>query len=734
MRRHLPLLIRAAVIAAALGSLLLPAAGWKESMSGLELAAEAALALMAFAWTPRAHWSWKAAMTALFAGDLLFNVQFRLNITAAWLYPAEGVLFILYAVALAAFLLRPYRSGERPAPGEKRFLALIAAASLYISFRYVLLPYFHSGNNAGLLNYSLATAFRAVQAATIALAFALSLRARSVRWLCLTQGVLLLSVASVALGYNEGVLLGQNPTFHEYGWLWGLLLLALSQTWPDEESGPWSRWDGIRVRMAWVTFLFNVALLWLLFVLDILQVRDAYRATSLLYVVYALWSVSNLIALRVSVNIERLLDSIGGRGARPAGAPGPLHIHEIGLFAERLREAYARIELQSAMAAIGQTAAMLAHDVRKPFALTKALISSLSSAKDDPEELARSRASIERAIAHADAMISDVMDFSRAVRLELRPESLPALLDFSLRQAAGSRPGAAVRLEYALRHTRKPLADAGRLARVFSNVLGNAAEAITVIGGRDSGTVRVSSADVRADGGNFVEVAFANDGPPVAELDLPRLFESFFTKGKTAGTGLGLASAKKTVELHGGSISARNLPGGAGVEFLVRLPASAEPDAPPERPLPELLSSAAAGPAPEAPPAARRSPGGRLVVLACDDDELARRCVALELKRVQAEGLETGVFPGARPLLDFLRSDAGARPATRYLIFTDQNMPGMSGLELAAAVRDLRLPDCRVYLVSNEPVSELGPRAAAAGAAGCLEAPLDAAAVTPLLG
>ncbi|KAF0126753.1 MAG: sensor protein [Elusimicrobia bacterium] len=730
MKKDLVLPIRYAAAATALGALFLPEARWKESISVVQLAVEAALVVLAFYLAPRSHWSWKTAVAALLAGDLLFNLQFRLDFSAWWLFPAEGVVFTAYVTALAAYLARPYGEETRLEPAERRFLALVALVCLFVSVRYVLLPYVQSGNHGGALNYFLGTAFRTVQAVAIALAFTLGLKANSAYWLLLTHGVLLLSLTSVALGYNEGVMMGQTATFHEYGWLWGLLLLVAAQTWPEKAgSGAWSRWDGIRVRLAMIIFLFNAALVGLLFGLKILIVRDAYQATSLLFIIYALWSVSNLIALQVARNIKKMMDGINAGPDAAEPAPSMLDVHEIGRFAVLLREAYAKIRLQSSLAAIGQTAAMLAHDVRRPFAMTKALLGSLGGFKDDPAELERARLAIDGAITHADSMISDVLDFSREAGAELRPESLPAILEASVGLAAHASPAPGVGIRWALRHSRKPLADAARLSRALANIFGNAAEALTRAGGEAKGTISVDSGDGR----DTVELSIANDGPPVPEENLPRLFEFFFTGNKARGTGLGLAAVKRIVETHGGSVSAANLPGGAGVKFTVSLPASPETE-PAAGPLPPDLSRPEL-PGRRAGTSARGGPGaGRRVVLACDDDELARKCIAIEFRRLEEEGAETRVFSRAEDLLEFLRRDPERSPPTAYAVFTDQNMGGISGLELAAAVKSLRLPDCRVFLVSGEPEEEFSRRALDAGADAYFEGPLDSGIITAALG
>ena len=69
---------------------------------------------------------------------------------------------------------------------------------------------------------------------------------------------------------------------------------------------------------------------------------------------------------------------------------------------------------------------------------------------------------------------------------------------------------------------------------------------------------------------SFQRICISDNGPGVPEQDLPKIFLPFYTT-KTEGTGLGLAVVQKIALQHGGSIEARNRPGG-GAEFLLWLP------------------------------------------------------------------------------------------------------------------------------------------------------------------
>lgn len=229
-------------------------------------------------------------------------------------------------------------------------------------------------------------------------------------------------------------------------------------------------------------------------------------------------------------------------------------------------------------AAIAQTTQHLAHDIRKPFTQIKTILNAFNMFKNDPSALETAKQDVEKAIVNVQSMVDDIMDFSREVKLETSPTQLTSVLDFTIRQTMQSYPDPDITLHYSLDATKKPLLDDERASRVLANIIGNAVEAITVIGKSDTGIIDISTKDLQKDDKFYIQLIIANDGPMFPNGVEKNLFESFYTSGKKKGTGLGLASAKKIVNLHEGDIFARNKRNGNGVEFIMTFPASGELD------------------------------------------------------------------------------------------------------------------------------------------------------------
>ncbi len=224
------------------------------------------------------------------------------------------------------------------------------------------------------------------------------------------------------------------------------------------------------------------------------------------------------------------------------------------------REAEARVmEEQRRLSTLGELSAVLAHEIRNPLASLKGHAQLL--AERTPEN-APERRKVDRIVAEAhrlEALTTDLLDFVRTGPLEVEEVDLEELF----RAVATDVGGGEVEVDTSRAPPAWPL-DERRMHQVLQNLLRNAVEA------SPAGTpIQV---EVVRDGPSL-SVSFLDRGEGIPEESLDRIFEPFYTT-RTRGTGLGLAVARRIVELHGGTLTARNRPEG-GAEFRITLPGKA---------------------------------------------------------------------------------------------------------------------------------------------------------------
>lgn len=227
-------------------------------------------------------------------------------------------------------------------------------------------------------------------------------------------------------------------------------------------------------------------------------------------------------------------------------------------------------------AAISSVTQHLAHDIRKPFSQVKLVLGAFEMFKSNPSQLEVAKRDIDKSMKNVESMVNEIMDFSREVKLISKPTPIMPILDFVIRQTIQSYPEPDISFSYNFRASKKPLLDEERFARVLENIIGNGVEAITQIGKRELGVIFIETQEVSVLGQEMFQIVIGNDGPLFPDGAIDKLFESFFTSGKSSGTGLGLASVKKIVTLHSGNIYARNKENGHGVEFVIQIPVSNE--------------------------------------------------------------------------------------------------------------------------------------------------------------
>jgi signal transduction histidine kinase len=244
-------------------------------------------------------------------------------------------------------------------------------------------------------------------------------------------------------------------------------------------------------------------------------------------------------------------------------------------------EAERGLRRQEALAAVGQAAAQVAHEIKNPLGSIRLGVAMLRDMTRDREAITTIDL-VERGIEHLSKLTLDVTQFSRRRQLTLAADvDLAELLNESLDLVVEKLREKRTPVER--RFPEEPLRgdwDEDQLRQVFVNLLANAVDA----GAAESPvTVSVERVTLPAgargngEGGRQVagaRVSVADRGQGMDERTRARIFEPFFTT-KKKGTGLGLAIARQIVEQHGGSIRVESAPG-EGTRFSIDLPLSPE--------------------------------------------------------------------------------------------------------------------------------------------------------------
>jgi len=353
------------------------------------------------------------------------------------------------------------------------------------------------------------------------------------------------------------------------------------------------------------------------------------------------------------------------------------------------------------MEAIGTLAGGVAHDFNN---LLAAILGNLALAREDvgaEHPAQESLGEISRAAIRARQLVQQILAFSRRQTQAMQHQPLTPLVQEALGLLRSLLP-AGVRLDTRLSAAVLPvLADATQIQQVLMNLCTNAWQALD---GR-AGDITVVLCEVSLDAvqalqlgavsaGTYACLSVADNGPGMDPETQRRIFEPFFTtKAPGTGTGLGLAVVHGIVKAHRGAIAVHSEPG-AGTRFDVYLPLAA--------------GTPVAMPAAEpSPPAPVPETVGRHVLYIDDYEAL----VFLVGRLLRKQGYRASTFTSGESALDWLRTHPG-EPVD--LVVTDQNMPGLSGVEVAREILRLR-PGQRIAIVTGHVSDQLLANAAEAG-------------------
>jgi signal transduction histidine kinase len=334
----------------------------------------------------------------------------------------------------------------------------------------------------------------------------------------------------------------------------------------------------------------------------------------------------------------------------------------------RAEESHQRVVQGERLRALGELAGGVAHDFNNVLAIIVGRVEVLIAGIDDPE-LLRHLEIVLKVASDAGTTVQRIQGFARkrlarpsqSVDLNEVVDEVVEVTRSRWKDAAQAR---GVRYEMAVEHGEIPriAGEAAELREALTNIVFNALDAMP-----KGGTVSLSTAP---DGGGVL-CAVRDTGIGMPDAVRRRVFDPFFTTKGERGTGLGLSVVYGIVTRHGGDVDVESHLG-RGTTFTMRLPIG--PPVPP--------------PEPVAPPATMSRAGRVLVV----EDEQEVREILTNVLRSDGHAV-VACEDGARALIE-LEADGFD------LVITDLGMPGLSGWDVARAVKELR-PGTPVAMVTG---------------------------------
>jgi len=226
----------------------------------------------------------------------------------------------------------------------------------------------------------------------------------------------------------------------------------------------------------------------------------------------------------------------------------------------KLRLAQEQLLKAERLAAIGEVAAMVGHDLRNPltgiagaaYYLKTKFGSKMDKKTKEMLEL------IEKDIEYSNNIINGLLNYSREIRLELTETTPKSIIKDALTLV---EVPSNIRILDLTENKPKIEIDTQKMKRVFVNIIKNAIDAMP-----EGGELTIASKELN---GNL-EIAFTDTGTGIPKDIMEKIWTPLFTT-KAKGMGLGLSICKRIVEAHGGSISVESIVG-KGTTFTVTFP------------------------------------------------------------------------------------------------------------------------------------------------------------------
>ena len=333
-----------------------------------------------------------------------------------------------------------------------------------------------------------------------------------------------------------------------------------------------------------------------------------------------------------------------------------------------------KAQVASRLAAIGEIAAGLTHEINNP--LTAVIgFADLVLQKDIPEDIREDVALISESGHRVADIVKRLLAFARHSRTIREITDLNATIESTIKLQHYALRNRNIEVETRLSPDLPATSvDPIQMQQVFLNLIVNAEQAL-----KDCARPKKITVESRYTDEGFIEISFRDNGPGIAHEHLSKLFMPFFTtKPAGEGTGLGLSLSKNIITQHGGSLTCEST-AGTGAAFTIRLPITGTPEAPTDEP----------------DGADRReTPSGNILVV--DDEELVRTFITRTLGESHSVDTCTSTTE-ALALVERAGYDA---------IFLDMRMPDHDGIELYSVLKERYPRLCRrVIFVTGDRLS-----------------------------
>jgi signal transduction histidine kinase len=237
-----------------------------------------------------------------------------------------------------------------------------------------------------------------------------------------------------------------------------------------------------------------------------------------------------------------------------------------------LRQAQAELVKQQQLAAVGELAAVIAHEVRNPLAVVSNAVAGLKKEGLARGDQATLLAILDEEVGRLNRLVTDLLGYARPVSLQRTQLAVDELLERAL-GLPRAKSGLVVNVEKQVEDARI-WGDPSHLRQVFDNLIDNAVQAMS-----SDGTLTVRLRAAAMDGVEGLAVDVVDTGEGMDTLVRKRAKDPFFTT-RPSGTGLGLAIVDRIVEAHGGRFVIESH-AGEGTTATVLLPYGRASEPPP---------------------------------------------------------------------------------------------------------------------------------------------------------